>query len=111
MLFDYNPPLRTAKKDLAVKKGDIVAVLMNRDFMGNPIDWWRCRTRDGRTGYLPNVYLEAIQRKNRKETTTRSAEIIMTEGGSINDTVIEPSQFKGKGLQSSTKGEENTVSR
>lgn len=110
VLFDYNPPLRTARKDLAVKKGDIVAVLINRDPMGNPIDWWRCRTRDGRTGYLPNVYLEAIQRKNRKETTTGSAETIMT-GGSIKDTVIEPSQLRGKGLQSSTKEEEKTLSR
>lgn len=110
VLFDYNPPLRTAKKDLAVKKGDIVAVLMKRDVMGNPIDWWRCRTRDGRTGYLPNVYLEAIQRKNRKMTTSGSAETIMTEG-SINDTVIEPSQLKGKLLQSSTTEEEKTLSR
>lgn len=110
MLFDYNPPPRTAKKDLAVKKGDIVAVLMKRDVMGNPIDWWRCRTRDGRTGYLPNVYLEAIQRKNKKEGTSGSEETIMTEG-SINDAVTEPSQLKGKLLQSSTKEEEKTVSR
>lgn len=110
VLFDYNPPPRTAKKDLAVKKGDIVAVLMKRDVMGNPIDWWRCRTRDGRTGYLPNVYLEAIQRKNKKEGTSGSEETIMTEG-SINDAVTEPSQLKGKLLQSSTKEEEKTVSR
>lgn len=108
VLFDYNPPLRIAKKDLAVKKGDIVAVLMKRDVMGNPIDWWRCRTRDGRTGYLPNVYLEAIQRKSNKEGTSGSEQTIMPEG-SINDAVIEPSQLKGKLLQSSTKEEEKTV--
>lgn len=110
VLFDYNPPPRTAKKDLAVKKGDIVAVLMNRDVMGNPIDWWRCRTRDGRTGYLPNVYLEAIQRKIKKEGTSGSEGTIMTEG-SIKDAVIEPSQLKGKLLQSITKEEEKAVSR
>lgn len=106
VLFDYNPPSRTSKKDLTVKKGDIVAVLVKRDLMGNPIDWWRCRTRDGRTGYLPNVYLEAIQRKNRKETATGSAETIIGEG-SIDSIVIEPSQLKGKGLQSITKEAEN----
>lgn len=105
MLFDYNPPPRTSKKDLTVKKGDIVAVLTKRDLMGNPVDWWRCRTRDGRTGYLPNVYLEAIQRKDRKETATGSGETIRE--GSINNTVIEPSQLKEKGLQFITKEEEN----
>lgn len=105
VLFDYNPPPRTSKKDLTVKKGDIVAVLTKRDLMGNPVDWWRCRTRDGRTGYLPNVYLEAIQRKDRKETATGSGETIRE--GSINNTVIEPSQLKEKGLQFITKEEEN----
>lgn len=110
VLFDYNPSPQTAKKDLTVKKGDIVAVLMKRDVMGNPINWWRCRTRDGRTGYLPNVYLEAIQRKNRKETTTASAETIMTEG-TIDNTVIESPQLKEKLLQSSTEGEEKTLPR
>lgn len=110
VLFDYDPPPRTANKDLAVKKGDIVAVLMKRDVMGNPIDWWRCRTRDGRTGYLPNVYLEAVQRKIKKEGTSGSEGTIMTEG-SINDAVIEPSQLKGKLPQSSTKEEEKAVSR
>lgn len=109
VLFDYNPPLQTAKKDLTVKKGDLVAVLVKRDVMGNPIDWWRCRTRDGRTGYLPNVYLEAILRKNKMESTSVSEETIMTEG-SITDAIIEPSQLKGKLLQSSTKEEKKTVS-
>lgn len=110
MLFDYNPPHGTAKKDLAVKKGDVVAVLMKRDPMGNPIDWWRCRTRDGRTGYLPNVYLDPIQRKSRKETAIGSAETILSDG-SINNTVIELSQVNGKGLKSSTNEEDKVLPR
>lgn len=109
VLFDYNPPTRTSKKDLTVKKGDIVAVLMKQDPMGNPIDWWRCRTRDGRTGYLPNVYLEAIQRRNRKETANESPQAIMGQGISDNN-VIGPSQLKEKGLPSITKEERNNDS-
>ena len=31
--------------------------------MGNASEWWRCRARDGGIGYLPSVYLEAIQRR------------------------------------------------
>ena len=40
-----------------------MAVLSKTDPMGNASDWWRCRARDGRIGYLPGVYLEGIQRK------------------------------------------------
>jgi peroxin-13 len=46
-----------------VKKGDMVAVLSKSDPMGNASEWWRCRSRDGRMGYLPGLYLETIQRK------------------------------------------------
>lgn len=65
VLYDYtpenNPP--TPGIDLEVKKGDLVAVLSKSDPMGNASDWWRCRARDGRVGYLPDVYLETVKRK------------------------------------------------
>lgn len=64
VLYDYTPDAQnTAGVDLAVKKGDIVAVLSKSDPMGNPSEWWRCRARDGGVGYLPSPYLETIQRK------------------------------------------------
>jgi peroxin-13 len=64
VLFDYTPDAQnTAGIDLAAKKGDIVAVLSKSDPMGNPSEWWRCRARDGRVGYLPSPYLETIQRR------------------------------------------------
>lgn len=69
LLYDYTPESMTKGGsptegiDLEVKKGDLVAVLSKSDPMGNPSDWWRCRARDGRVGYLPGLYLEGIQRK------------------------------------------------
>lgn len=69
LLYDYTPESTlqgqqpTAGIDLEVKKGDLVAVLSKSDPMGNISEWWRCRARDGRVGYLPGVYLEGIQRK------------------------------------------------
>lgn len=64
VLYDYTPEAQnTAGVDLAVSKGDLVAVLSKSDPMGNPSEWWRCRARDGSVGYLPSPYLEAIQRK------------------------------------------------
>ena len=69
LLYDYTPESTTQSGpptegiDLEVKKGDLVAVLSKSDPMGNPSDWWRCRARDGRVGYLPGLYLEGIQRK------------------------------------------------
>lgn len=65
VLYDFDPEdtpgLASSGMDLAVKKGDLVAVLSKTDPMGNASEWWRCRARDGRVGYLPSPYLEVIQ--------------------------------------------------
>ncbi|CAI6271686.1 unnamed protein product [Periconia digitata] len=66
VLYDFTPDANANAVqglDLAVKKGDMVAVLSKSDPLGNPSEWWRCRSRDGRMGYLPGVYLEVIQRR------------------------------------------------
>ncbi|KAI9731481.1 MAG: Peroxisomal membrane protein PAS20 [Cirrosporium novae-zelandiae] len=64
--YDYTPADGSAVEgiDLPVKKGDLVAVLSKTDPIGNPSEWWRCRARDGRVGYLPSPYLETIQRRS-----------------------------------------------
>ncbi|KAL9612190.1 MAG: hypothetical protein Q9167_003226 [Letrouitia subvulpina] len=75
VLYDYSPPLAPPGRssaisdaiDLTVKKGDPVAVLSKSDPMGNASEWWRCRARDGRVGYLPGVYLEEIVMKRQIE--------------------------------------------
>lgn len=68
LLYDFQPqpqapgaPL-VQDVDLAVRKGDLVAVLSKSDPMGNPSEWWRCRARDGRTGYLPANFLEVARK-------------------------------------------------
>lgn len=68
VLYDYDPPNPSAAEgiDLPVKKGDLVAVLSKQDPQGGESEWWRCRSRDGRVGYLPGVYLEEILRKPRE---------------------------------------------
>lgn len=71
LLYDYSPESQeSAGVDLAVKKGDIVAVLSKSDPMGNASEWWRCRARDGRVGYLPGPYLETIQRRPTPQAIT-----------------------------------------
>jgi peroxin-13 len=65
VLYDYAPqsqPGGAGGVDLEVKKGDFVAVLSKTDPFGAPSEWWRCRTRDARMGYLPSTYLEVIRR-------------------------------------------------
>jgi peroxin-13 len=76
-LYDFPPPDAVAagtfvpgELDLVVKKGDLVAVLDKTDIDSQggtnaEGDWWRCRARDGRTGYLPKVYLEVVIRKEK----------------------------------------------
>lgn len=46
-----------------------MAVLAKTDPMGNASEWWRCRARDGRVGYLPSPYLEIIRRKPKQLTS------------------------------------------
>ncbi len=66
VLYDYTPTPQSGGMDLEVKKGDFVAVLSKTDPMGNASEWWRCRARDGKMGYLPSPYLEPIQRPAQK---------------------------------------------
>jgi peroxin-13 len=70
VLYDYAPEAAAANPaaavpgvDLSVNRGDLVAVLSRADPLGGPSQWWRCRTRDGRVGYLPAPYLEVMQRR------------------------------------------------
>lgn len=75
LLYDFTPDTSMNAApglDLAVKKGDMVAVLSKTDPMGNASEWWRCRARDGRMGYLPGVYLEVIQRRQPAQITSGS---------------------------------------
>lgn len=75
VLYDYSPEVQESNGiDLAVKKGDIVAVLSKSDPMGNASEWWRCRARDGRVGYLPGPYLETIQRRPAQQAITTGSE-------------------------------------
>lgn len=64
VLYDFTPESGAAVQgvDLEVKKGDLVAVLSKSDPLGNASEWWRCRARDGRMGYLPGIYLETARR-------------------------------------------------
>ena len=66
VLWDFSPESRGEAVvngvDLEVKKGDLVAVLSKTDPLGNQSDWWRCRSRDGRMGYLPSTFLEVARR-------------------------------------------------
>ncbi|CUS12178.1 unnamed protein product [Tuber aestivum] len=62
VMFDFTPEQNNGA-ELEVKKGDLIAVLSKADPMGNPSQWWKCRARDSRVGYLPSPYLEIITRK------------------------------------------------
>ncbi len=65
VIHDFTPeqgPAAVPGVDMAVKKGDFVCVLSKTDPIGNPSEWWRCRSRDGAMGYLPSTFLEMARR-------------------------------------------------
>ena len=106
LLYDYTPETQgqgpTPGIDLEVKKGDLVAVLAKSDPMGNLSEWWRCRARDGRVGYLPSPYLEVIRRGPKQltagsATESRTQTMTTDAGSSMNHHApIEPPKVQGK---------------
>lgn len=86
VLYDFTPDNGAAVQgvDLAVKKGDLVAVLSKSDPMGNASEWWRCRARDGRMGYLPGVYLAEVKKG---PAAGQPAQITMGKGESRTSTM------------------------
>lgn len=66
VLYDFSPAAQgqgaVQGVDLDVKKGDLVAVLSKTDPLGNASEWWKCRARDGRIGYLPATFLEVLRK-------------------------------------------------
>ena len=99
LLYDYTPEGMvqggppTEGIDLAVKKGDIVAVLSKSDPIGNPSDWWRCRARDRRVGYLPGLYLQGIPRKQQPQ---------IDDGGRVNTMSSLAAGGSGEGSRSNS---------
>ncbi|KAH8813156.1 Peroxin 13, N-terminal region-domain-containing protein [Xylogone sp. PMI_703] len=85
LLYDFTPEAGAAVQgvDLEVKKGDLVAVLSKSDPMGNPSEWWRCRARDGRMGYLPAVYLEVAKKPGQPIAQIKSASQNTTRTNSL----------------------------
>lgn len=73
VLYDFTP--ENPAVELEVKKGDLVAVLSKLDPLGNASQWWKCRTKDARIGYLPEPYLEPLVRSGQvvKQITDGSA--------------------------------------
>ncbi|KAG5983520.1 hypothetical protein E4U55_007986 [Claviceps digitariae] len=73
LVYDYLPQGNNAGMELEARKGDLVAVLSKNDPAGQPSDWWQCRARDGRQGYLPSTYLEALKRIGQEVKTINAA--------------------------------------
>lgn len=82
VLYDYKPSPQSGGMDLEVNKGDLVAVLSKTDPMGNASEWWKCRARDGKQGYLPSPYLQRIERKQPQIAATAHENGTMSLPGS-----------------------------
>jgi len=109
VLYDFSPAAAQVGQggmvqgvDMEVKKGDLVAVLSKSDPLGNPSEWWKCRARDGRMGYLPATFLEVLNRKPQQQpmlaiqgapTNSEAA----TRTNSLTSTVSAPAAVATKG--------------
>ncbi|KAI9668976.1 MAG: Peroxisomal membrane protein PAS20 [Trizodia sp. TS-e1964] len=92
-LYDFVPEPGVPNVDVAVKKGDLVAVLAKTDPTGNASEWWRCRTRDGRVGYLPSTYLRVRRGVEVKLLKGAGPGTGQVDGGDISVESFQKSQF------------------
>ncbi|TGJ88310.1 hypothetical protein E0Z10_g492 [Xylaria hypoxylon] len=100
VLYDFTPEAGNATQgvDLAVKKGDFIAVLSKSDPLGNPSEWWRCRARDGRLGYLPATFLEVARRPGQPVAAIKAAasEPASSRTNSLTSASAQPPVITGK---------------
>lgn len=96
VLYDFSPATQgqavVQGVDLEVHKGDLVAVLSKSDPLGNPSEWWRCRARDGRIGYLPATFLEVMRKPNQSVAAIKNTPASeSSRANSLTSTVSTPS--------------------
>ncbi|KAF5982147.1 hypothetical protein FBULB1_4397 [Fusarium bulbicola] len=93
LTFDFLPQPNTGM-ELEARKGDLVAVLSKNDPSGNPSEWWQCRSRDGRSGYLPSTYLEVIKRPAQEPKKIKAAPSESSRTNSLTSSIIRPEDGK-----------------
>jgi len=85
VLYDFSPAAQGNAEivpgvDLEVHKGDLVAILSKSDPLGQPSEWWKCRARDGRIGYLPQTFLEVLKKPGQPVAAIAGAPSISIDG-------------------------------
>ncbi|RSL75674.1 hypothetical protein CEP51_010646 [Fusarium floridanum] len=93
LTFDFLPQPNTGM-ELEARKGDLVAVLSKNDPSGNPSEWWQCRSRDGRQGYLPSTYLEVLKRPNQEPKKLKAAPSESSRTNSLTSSIERPEEGK-----------------
>lgn len=69
--YPFNPE---GENELKLAQGDLVAVLNEEG------EWWYCRTRDGRVGYVPANWLSVVKKAS---TTTKTTSTTTTDSDTI----------------------------
>lgn len=70
----YNFVPENKEIELELKENDLVAILSKVDPSGKPSQWWRVRSRNGKTGYIPSNYIEIIKRKQQGGEESKAIE-------------------------------------
>ncbi|CCC70349.1 hypothetical protein NCAS_0E02790 [Naumovozyma castellii] len=63
-LYDFVPENPQIEAEL--KKGELMAIISQRDPVGRESNWWKVRTKDGSMGYVPYNYIEVIKRTTKR---------------------------------------------
>ena len=108
VLYDYPPPSQPSlpnSMELSVKADELVVVISKTDAMGNPSEWWQCRTRNHNIGYLPGVYLKPFVKRPLEQIEAHSR--VNTLSSVIGESKNGADPSRANSLKVEAKGKEN----
>ncbi|KAF5097466.1 hypothetical protein DV451_003812 [Geotrichum candidum] len=66
-LYDFIP--ENPQIEIELHKHDLLAIIAKEDPTGQPSQWWKVKTRDGRVGYIPSNYVQIVPNQLDKSTS------------------------------------------
>ncbi|ANZ75596.1 BA75_02090T0 [Komagataella pastoris] len=92
-LYDFNP--ENEEMELKLTRGELIAILSKTEPNSNQEStWWKCRSRDGKVGFVPYNYVEIIERQQRPLAETQEEPAAASVLAEQQQPIIDSTEFQ-----------------
>lgn len=92
-LYDFNP--ENEEMELKLTRGELIAILSKTEPNSNQEStWWKCRSRDGKVGFIPYNYVEIIERQQRPLPETQEEPAAASVLAEQQQPIIDSTEFQ-----------------